>query len=175
MRLHRLSPPPASRGAGVSLLELLTTLSVGMVILGGIFAMLIVSQMSSAETMTISKVEYSAKLSVLKVQNDVIDSSVSSPGWSLADGAEADTLTFSRCTGSSDGKRVWSTPITYRQNGEQLLRVADGGQTVVSGSIQSVRFSLVQGVLRVTVTAQSSYRNRYFYNTTSSVDVVLRN
>jgi hypothetical protein len=137
--------------------------------------MLLISRVSTAETATISRVEQSAKLSALAIQDEVLESSVGSPGWSLADGESADTLTFSRCTGSADGKRLWSGPITYRQEGDRLLRLGPEGQREVSGDLRSLSFSLSGGVLRVTVTAQGSHGDRYYYNATCSLDVAPRN
>jgi hypothetical protein len=172
--LCHLRARPA-RGAGVTLLEFMTTLTVGAVILGGIFAMLLVSQVSSAETLTISKVEYGAKLSVLKIQNDVIDSGLSSPDWSLPEGQTGGTLTFNRCTGTQDGARVWSPPITYQKDGSLLVRTSEGTQTLIGEGIQELTFSLHQGVLRVAVSAHGQHRDRFSYDAAAAVDVSLRN
>lgn len=160
---------------GTTLLELLTTLTVGAVILGGVFSMLLVSQVSSAETMTISRVEQSAKLSVLKIQNEVIESSVESPDWSLADQESAETLTFNRCAGSRDGAKLWSPPITFRKEGTRLLRSAEGGQIQVADGIQTLSFSLRAGLLRVAVTARGDHRGRFSYTTAAAVECAPRN
>jgi hypothetical protein len=165
---------PARAGA-VTLLELLTTLTVGAVILGGIFAMLFTSQISSAETLTISRVEYAAKLSLLKIENDVIESSVKSPHWSLPDRASSDHLTFNRCTGTSDGTRVWSPPITYRLEGERIVRETAGSQAILADGIRALSFNLQGGDLRVAVSAHGEHRGQFSYDTTAGVEFVLRN
>ena len=167
--------PGLNPRSGLTLLEILTTLTVGTVILGAIFAVLLVSQISSSETLTISLVEYSAKLSILKVQNEVIESSVESPDWSLTDGASAESLTFNRCTGSTDGAKEWSAPITYRREGTRLLRATEGDQILIADGIESLAFSLQDSLLRVVVVACGNYRNRFSYRTAAEADCALRN
>ena len=164
------------RRSGISILELMITLAVGTVILGGIFSMIFVSQTSFAENLTMSKVEYSAKLSLLKIENEVMDSSVESPNWSLAEGASAATLTFNRCTGTLDGEKAWGPSIQFLMDGDRLIRQDLGGvQTVLSDDIQALTFTLNGNVLNVTITASGNHRDRFVYSTTAQLDVELRN
>jgi hypothetical protein len=168
------SPSPA-RTRGVTLLDLLTGLAVGTVVLGGISALFLVSRTSSAETLTITKGEYGAKLSVLKIENEVIESSAASPDWSLANGATAESLTFNRCLGSRDGSKVWSEPITYHRDGNLLVRRAEGLETLVAERIQGLAFTLRDQVLTVAVTSRGENPNRFSYEAVATLDVGLRN
>ncbi len=165
-----------ARRSGISLLELMITLAVGTVILGGVFSMIFVSQTSFAENLTISKVEYSAKLSLLKIENEVMDSSVESPNWSLAEGGTSTTLTFNRCTGTLDGEKAWGQSVQFLLDGDRLIRQDFGGaRTVLSDDIQALAFTLNGGVLNVSITASGNHRDRFAYSTAAQLDIELRN
>ncbi len=173
---HGDRPLTETRRSGISILELMITIAVGTVILGGVFSMIFVSQTSFAENLTMSKVEYSAKLSLLKIENEVMDSSVESPNWSLADGTSAATLTFNRCTGTLDGEKVWGPSIQFLRNGDRLIRQDFGGaQTVLSDDIQALTFTLNGNVLNVAIAASGNHRDRFVYSTTAQLDIELRN
>ena len=161
--------------AGVTLLELLISMAVGSIILGGIFSMILVSQVSSAELMLLNKVEQNAQLAILKIENDLIDSSVECPDWSLADGATANQITFNRCTGSADGQKIWSTPVTYQLQGQNLVRTQNGTTIVQSSTLTALSFTLDSGMVLLSTTASDSHRDRFTHTSTATLDVTLRN
>lgn len=147
---------------GMTLIEIIITISIFSVILIAIFSALATARTSWKSGESQISAQQEARKGLNKMIRELRQARVSTITGVPADGNNYSSITFQMPTAISISGTTWSSNIQYLiggLNSSQLLRAKDGTQTVLANNISTVSFSRntsTPDMIRISVTVQKN-------------------
>lgn len=178
--LHGNAPKIFSR-RGFSLVEMMMVALIGSLIIGGLYAVLIIGKSNWEINRDRIELQQNLRTAFEWMRRDLRQSGVSTITGVPANGSSNASITFQVPSTVTSGAVVWASAITYSKGGTgnaQLLRTVGGTSKVIAQNVSSLSFSRTAAdpsVVLVTLQVQKNTPQHGVMTISRTAEVKARN